>query len=316
MQPAFSMGYEATGNACCFINDNRLSWGAKGLHLYALSKPDDFRFMLKELVKHSPDGRIKLNGYVKELIQYGYWRHYQLRSEAGSVAMADYLVSECPENEPQAPAAVMQAGLLHAVKLHAVKLHADKLRAANQHLPNTDLNQLLNQPITDNNNNQGAVVVVVDGDKNPKPNPQNRQESTPNVEETLNKSKPIAHQQSDLKALKIPLSLSRYENELLLFLDGLDKETCQQILDTVQSKQKELQKPFNYFCKLCRQAKKGEFTPQDAIAFNKKQRAAQTQAVSKPAPAIEAIKQAAPKLNPEELKAKMSQLKNAMKGVH
>jgi hypothetical protein len=56
----------------CFINDNRLSWGAKGLHLYALSKPDDFRFMLKELVKHSPDGRIKLNGYVKELIQYGY----------------------------------------------------------------------------------------------------------------------------------------------------------------------------------------------------------------------------------------------------
>jgi hypothetical protein len=206
----------------CFINDNRLSWGAKGLHLYALSKSNDFRFMLKELVKHSPDGRMKLNSYVKELIQYGYWRHYQLRSETGSVAMADYLVSECPENEPQAPAAVMQADLLHAVKLQA-----DKLRAVNQHLPNTDLNQLLNQPITDNNNNQGAVVVVVDGDKNPKPNPQNRQESTPNVEETLNKSKPIAHQQSDLKALKIPLSLSRYENELLLFLDGLDKETCQ-----------------------------------------------------------------------------------------
>jgi len=58
-------------NKTC-LEDTRLSWKAKGLLSYMLSRPDDWVFHRKELVTHSNDGLDSLKAAIKELSLYGY----------------------------------------------------------------------------------------------------------------------------------------------------------------------------------------------------------------------------------------------------
>ena len=56
--------YKESGNFVTvhksFIHDDNLSWKAKGILLYLLSRPDDWRIYETELNKHSSDGRDSL----------------------------------------------------------------------------------------------------------------------------------------------------------------------------------------------------------------------------------------------------------------
>ncbi len=54
------------------LNDPRLSWKAKGLHSYLMTKPDDWKVYLSELIKHSTDKRVSTGEGIKELERYGY----------------------------------------------------------------------------------------------------------------------------------------------------------------------------------------------------------------------------------------------------
>ncbi|NKQ22767.1 helix-turn-helix domain-containing protein, partial [Brevibacillus laterosporus] len=54
------------------INDDRLSWKAKGLLVYLLSKPDDWTIMIIDLIKHAKDGRDSVYSGLKELEHAGY----------------------------------------------------------------------------------------------------------------------------------------------------------------------------------------------------------------------------------------------------
>lgn len=49
------------------INNENLSWGAKGLLIYMLSKPDNWKFYKSDVVKHATNGIDSVNNILKEL---------------------------------------------------------------------------------------------------------------------------------------------------------------------------------------------------------------------------------------------------------
>ena len=67
-----------------FLNDKRLSWKAKGILAFMLSKPDDWIFYLDELVKHSTDGKSSFRSGFNELKKNGYIKRIQQRQEDGT----------------------------------------------------------------------------------------------------------------------------------------------------------------------------------------------------------------------------------------
>jgi len=79
------------------IKDKRLSWGARGLLEYMLSKPDDWKFYMSELISHSDkDGRDKTYGYMDELKKYGYVTRKQKRNSNGKFGNQDLIVNDSP----------------------------------------------------------------------------------------------------------------------------------------------------------------------------------------------------------------------------
>lgn len=65
------------------LQDNRLSWKAKGLHAYMLSMPDDWRFYDEELQNHARDGKDALKSAIKELKNFGYMKRVRKQNEKG-----------------------------------------------------------------------------------------------------------------------------------------------------------------------------------------------------------------------------------------
>lgn len=54
------------------VENPDLSWGAKGLLSYLLSRPDNWTVRLRDLVNRSSDGSSKIRGYIKELVKAGH----------------------------------------------------------------------------------------------------------------------------------------------------------------------------------------------------------------------------------------------------
>jgi len=80
------------------MQDERLSWKARGLMGYLLSLPDDWVIYLQELEKRSgKDGRESLASGIKELIDLGYITREAVRSNKGTFSAWNYTVYECPQ---------------------------------------------------------------------------------------------------------------------------------------------------------------------------------------------------------------------------
>ncbi|MHB7918946.1 DnaD domain protein [Staphylococcus hominis] len=92
--------YKESGNFVTvhksFIHDDNLSWKAKGILLYLLSRPDDWRIYETELNKHSSDGRDSLRTGIKELEDAGYIHRTRRRNEKGQLREYEYQVFEQP----------------------------------------------------------------------------------------------------------------------------------------------------------------------------------------------------------------------------
>ena len=92
--------YKESGNFVTvhksFIHDDNLSWKAKGILLYLLSRPDDWQVYETELNKHSSDGRDSLRTGIKELEQAGYIHRTRKRNEKGQLKEYEYQVFEQP----------------------------------------------------------------------------------------------------------------------------------------------------------------------------------------------------------------------------
>ncbi len=67
-----------------FLEDDRLSFKAKGILAYLLSKPDDWKVIVGNLVNYSADGKSSVYAGLKELKEYGYYEKVPVRNEQGT----------------------------------------------------------------------------------------------------------------------------------------------------------------------------------------------------------------------------------------
>ncbi|GAQ18000.1 DNA-binding protein [Oceanobacillus picturae] len=65
------------------LNDKSLTWKAKGIMAFMLSKPDDWVFYLDEIAKNSADGMASFRSGFNELKKAGYVKRVQKRDENG-----------------------------------------------------------------------------------------------------------------------------------------------------------------------------------------------------------------------------------------
>lgn len=81
------------------FNDPELSWGARGIMGYLLSKPDGWQVRNKDLYRKSPDGKSKVDNYLVELKKAGYLRRYRKSEGKGSIIW----ISEVYESKEMNP---------------------------------------------------------------------------------------------------------------------------------------------------------------------------------------------------------------------
>lgn len=64
-----------------FLEDTRLSYKAKGILAYLLSKPDNWKVIVGNLVNYSTDGKASVYAGLKELKDSGYYEKIPVRNE-------------------------------------------------------------------------------------------------------------------------------------------------------------------------------------------------------------------------------------------
>lgn len=82
------------------IQDSELSFRAKGIMAYILSRPDCWQVTIRDLMKHGKEGRDAIYKGLKELVQYGYLEQHVsvAKEEYGTiniVYMNDLVEIEC-----------------------------------------------------------------------------------------------------------------------------------------------------------------------------------------------------------------------------
>lgn len=76
-------------------NNEEISWQAKGMLLYLLSKPDGWVFYETDLVKRATNGRDSVRAIIKELLDYGYLkRGERIRNKKGHLGGYKYTVED------------------------------------------------------------------------------------------------------------------------------------------------------------------------------------------------------------------------------
>lgn len=66
------------------LTDSELTWEARGVLAYLLSKPDDWQVRVWDLVKQGPGGRQRMQRILKELETAGYMERRRLRNGNGT----------------------------------------------------------------------------------------------------------------------------------------------------------------------------------------------------------------------------------------
>ena len=78
------------------INDLTVSWKAKGILIYLLSKPDNWELVIGDIISHSTDGRDKVYSGLKELETAGYIKRSREKSKKNRYIGYVYFVYEKP----------------------------------------------------------------------------------------------------------------------------------------------------------------------------------------------------------------------------
>lgn len=85
------------------LEDTRLSWKAKGLLAYLLSRPDDWEVRVKDLINRSRDGRDSVYAGLSELEKAGYLERTVIRDDKGRIVKWVSMVYERPIEKPEDP---------------------------------------------------------------------------------------------------------------------------------------------------------------------------------------------------------------------
>lgn len=76
------------------LSDTSISWQAKGLLCYLLSRPDNWRAVLEHLRKLGPDGEFATRSALRELIDAGYLRKIRVSDPGKGTLFWDHIVFE------------------------------------------------------------------------------------------------------------------------------------------------------------------------------------------------------------------------------
>lgn len=79
-----------------FFENPELSFKAKGILGYLLTKPDGWEVRLEDLIKRSKDGRDAVKTGLKELQEHGYFHRRQTRNAQGRLSHCESIISEVP----------------------------------------------------------------------------------------------------------------------------------------------------------------------------------------------------------------------------
>lgn len=80
------------------LGDTRLSWKARGILAYLLSKPDNWKVILSHLETQSDDdGRAAVRDGLADLVKFGYLVRTGLRTDVGKFGGVDYDLYEIPD---------------------------------------------------------------------------------------------------------------------------------------------------------------------------------------------------------------------------
>jgi hypothetical protein len=85
------------------VEDSRLSWAARGLLGYLLSRPDDWKVLIKDLQRRGDLGRDGVYKLLRELREAGYVQYQRTRDVQGRMRGGIYYVREIPSPHPDLP---------------------------------------------------------------------------------------------------------------------------------------------------------------------------------------------------------------------
>ncbi len=91
------------------FEDPALSWKAKGLLGYVLSRPGDWHIHVRDLIHRSTDGRDSVYAALRELKVRGYVQETVQRHSHGFIVAREYVVFEEPQLDPENPDQVSTA---------------------------------------------------------------------------------------------------------------------------------------------------------------------------------------------------------------
>lgn len=207
------------------LEDTRLSWEAKGLHAYLMSKPDSWTVNVKHLVKQSRNGRDATYRIVNELIYAGYIERIQERSEDGRLGDIEYIVYETPTH------------------LDPFELPKKTRAKKNEELPHTEIQETVVDPYTGNQYTENTDISnkeVSNNDLKIK-----RDDDNTHTRESINllifekyKEK-ITHEQFAIVLDRIPVDKEtvNYKNYLVTCVESEIKELARKQSESTRKQQ-------------------------------------------------------------------------------
>lgn len=131
-----------------YVEDERLSFKAKGIMSYLFSKPDNWVIYQSEVANSSKDGKSSVRTAFNELLELGYLTREVARKENGDFDGYDYTLHEQP---------VEQVGEVR--KMENAKMENAKMVYAKSHTTN---NNLTNNNLTNNNKQRDKQIKTFD----------------------------------------------------------------------------------------------------------------------------------------------------------
>ena len=113
------------------FEDTSLSFKAKGILGYLLSRPNDWTLIIADIQKRSTDGKDSVKNGIDELIERGYIVKTEQPRQAGKFATCDYVVYEKPMNT-----SVNRCGKTVAAKPSRLNRHGKPATTNNDELSN------------------------------------------------------------------------------------------------------------------------------------------------------------------------------------
>jgi hypothetical protein len=151
------------------FEDNQLTWKAKGLLGYMLSRPDNWIIRYSDLVKRSTDGEKAIKSAIKELKKYGYLSIVRIKGEKGRFtgALWEYddvpiIIEEVQTVDTEGFSPYVQNA--HVENAHMHNAHVQNLPHINKtNCNNTDFNKTKDKNLVNKtvNNHQEIIDRLV-----------------------------------------------------------------------------------------------------------------------------------------------------------